>query len=80
MSCSLALMRSRPAAAVAGDVDPALEVRVHQRHFDQGLRLRIVIDQQDADVAEVMRAYRSSHAGGVLGFSSLCRTRRSMGF
>ena len=33
-------MRSRPAAARRGDLDPALEVRVDQRHFDQGLRLR----------------------------------------
>ena len=57
------------------DLDLPLEVRVHERHLDKRLRLRIVIDQENADVAQVVRACRSSHARGGLGFFELLQNQ-----
>ena len=37
------------------DLDGSVEVRVHERHFDQRLRLRVVVDQQDADMTKIRR-------------------------
>ena len=43
-------------------------MRVEERHFDERLSLRIVVDQQDADVAQVVWACWSSHADGTFRF------------
>jgi hypothetical protein len=38
-------------------------MRVDQRHLDERLRLRVVIDQKNADVAEIVLTRLSSDAG-----------------
>ncbi len=54
------------------DLDLPLEVRVEQRHLDERLRLRVVVDQQDGDMTQVMRrTRRPSHAGGGFRFLQL---------
>jgi len=40
-----------------------LEVRIDQRHLDQRLRLRVVVNQQNADVAEIVLSRLSSDHG-----------------
>jgi hypothetical protein len=46
-------------------------VRVEQRHLDERLRLRVVIDEEDADVTQIERwPYGTGHAGA-FGFLDL---------
>src|SRR5581483_65798 len=46
------------------DLDVALEMRVHERHLDQRLRLRVVVDEKNIHVAQVVLSSAASRRHG----------------